>query len=479
MKRTFTTVLSTVIMCCSLANVQAQTISTIAGTGVSGFSGDGGPATAAQLNLPWGMALDKAQNLYVTDCSNNRVRMISTSGVITTIAGTGVSGYGGDGGPATTAQFQGVSGIAIDKYGNIFLSENTGHRIRKIDPAGIITTYAGSVSGFGGDGGAATAAKISSPNEVAVDTFGNVYIPDQSNNRVRKVTTSGIISTIAGTSSSGYSGDGGAATNAKMFLPNDIVVSPSGDVYVAENINNVIRMITPAGIISTFAGTNILGFSGDGGPATAAKVHGLAGLCLNGAGEMLLCDQDNQRIRKIDASGIINTIAGTGVSGFSGDGGMATSANIKRPNKVIEDKFGNIYIADMDNHRIRKITAVPIPNVAPAFVDGSTKTVFACQGVATDISYMFSITDPDLAQTETWSAGTAPAHGSLAASYTTTSTGGTLIPTGIIYTPAGTYSGTDVFTVEISDGTATIIATVNVTVNPMPSIGVITGIDSV
>lgn len=477
MKKTITTILSTVTMCCFLANGQAQTISTIAGTGVAGFSGDGGSATAADIKYPWGIALDKAQNLYFTDNGNNRVRMINTTtGVITSIAGTGSSGSSGDGGPATAATFQGVSGIAIDKFGNIFLSENKGHRIRKIDPAGIISTYAGSIAGFGGDGGPATAAKITSPNEVAVDTFGNVYIPDQSNNRVRMVNTSGIISTIAGIGVGGYSGDGGPATSAKISIPNDIFVAQNGSVFIAENTNAVVRMINTSGIISTFAGTGIVGFSGDGSPATSAKMNGLAGIYLNKFVEMLVCDQDNNRIRKVDASGIINTIAGTGTPGYSGDGGMATATNLYRPNKVIQDIYGNIYIADLENNRIRKINNT---NNLPAFLDGTTKPLALCQGSTANYSSLVSVSDVDIAQTETWSAGTAPSHGTISSSYSAISTGGTLTPVGLTYTPVSSFAGLDTFVIQLSDGTSTIFDTIYVTVNAKPDAGIIIGNDSI
>jgi len=473
MKKTF--ILISALVCAFTNSSKAQTISTIAGTGVKSFSGDSGPATAADIHAPWGVATDASGNVYFTDYYNYRVRKISTSGIISTIAGTGTPGFSGDGGPATLAQFESVAGVCVDKTGNIYISENLGHRIRKIDVGGIITTVAGNgTAGSTGDGGPAIIAEISNPNEVFVDGTGNVYIPDQGG-RVRKVNTSGIISTIAGTGVGGYSGDGGPATLAKISLPNDVYVDAAGNVYFAEYINNVIRKVNTSGIISTIAGTSVGGYSGDGGPATAAKLKGPAGVDMIG-GEIIFCDAENSVIRKINATGIISTIAGTGVKTYTGDGGPATAYALNRPNKSAHDAAGNIYIADIDNDRIRKITSA---NNLPAFLDGTTKPLMLCQGSSVNYSSLVSVSDVDVAQTETWSTGTAPSHGTIISSYSAVSTGGTLTPVGLTYTPVSTFAGLDTFVIQLSDGTSTIFDTIYVTVNVKPDAGIIKGYDSV
>ncbi len=465
------------VLVCALTNSStAQTISTIAGTGVKSFSGDSGPATAADMHAPWGVATDASGNVYLTDCLNNRVRKISTAGIITTIAGTGTSGYGGDGGPATAALFKGVAGVCVDKSGNVYISENSGQRIRKIDVSGIITTIAGTgIAGSTGDGGPATLAQIGNPNEVFVDGYGNVYIPDQGGARIRKVNTAGIISTIAGSGTTGYSGDGGPATLAKINLPNDVYADAAGNVYFAEYINNVIRKVNTAGVISTIAGTGTAGYSGDGGPATSAKLKGPAGVDMVG-GEIVFCDAENSVLRKINAAGIISTIAGTGVKTYTGDGTPATAYALNRPNKSAHDAAGNIYIADIDNDRIRKITST---NNAPAFLDGTTKPLALCQGSTANYSSLVSVSDVDVAQTETWSTGTAPSHGTISSSYSAVSTGGTLTPVGLTYTPVSSFAGLDTFVIQLSDGTSTIFDTIYVTVNVKPDAGLIIGSDSI
>lgn len=478
MKKTITTILRTVTMCCFLANGQAQTISTIAGTGVAGFSGDGGSATAADIKYPWGISINRGGDLFFSDNGNYRIRKISIAGIITTIAGTGVSGFAGDGGPATSAEFKGVAGVAADKFGNIYVSDNLDHRIRKIDAAGNISTVAGTgLPGSSGDGGPATAAQISGPNEVAVDTFGNVYIPDQGSHRIRKINTSGIITTIVGTGVIGWTGDGGLATAAEIDFPNDISVDDAGNIYFTDHGYHIVRKVNTAGVISTIAGVGTSGFFGDGGPATNAKMYHVGGVAAYNSGEVIFCDVDNNRLRKIDAAGIITTIAGNGTPGYIGDGMAATATQLNRPHKPVYDKYGNIYITDINNSRIRKITA--LPNVAPAFVDGSTKTLSVCQGIAKDISYMFAITDPDIAQTETWSTGTAPSHGTISSSYSAISTGGTLTPVGLTYTPVSSFAGLDTFVIQLSDGTSTIFDTIYVTVNAKPDAGIIIGNDSI
>jgi len=476
MKKTF--YLICIFFLLNVFHTQAQIIVTIAGTGSSGHTGDGGPATAATMSYPWGVAVDDSLNVYFTDNGNNCVRKINSVGVISTFAGSGISGYFGDGGPATAAQFKGVAGVAVDKFGNVFVSENIGQRIRKIDPSGIITTYAGTgTAGYSGDGGPATLAQVGSPNEVSVDTFGNVYIPDQGSNRIRKISTAGIITCIAGSGSAGYSGDGFAATLATMSLPNDVAVDGVGNVYFSENNNAVIRKINTAGIISTAAGTGVTGFAGDGFPATTAQLHHPGGVDAYLNGQVTFCDVDNFRLRKIDVStGIISTFAGTGIGGYTGDGMAPTATELNRPNKLTHDKYGNIYIADINNNRVRKI--IPFNHV-PVLVDGTLESLQICQGATDSINSVLAVTDLDTMQILTWSVALAPLHGSLTASYTTLSTGALLTPIGLSYTASASYSGSDMFVVQISDGLSSVTDTINVTINPLPPAGTISGIDSI
>ncbi len=335
----------------------AQTIITIAGNGTQGYSGDGGSAISAKLDHPEGVAIDVAGNLYIADLSNHVIRKVNTSGIISTFAGTGTAGYSGDGGPATSAKLFSPRGVAIDAAGNLYIAELINHVIRKINTSGIISTFAGtSTAGYSGDGGPATSAKLYLPASVAIDAIGNIYFTDHGNNVVRKVNTSGIISTIAGTGTAGYSGDGGSATSAKLNEPTGLDIDALGNVYIADYINNVVRKINTSGIISTFAGTGIAGYSGDGGPATSAKLYWPAGIAVDAFGNLYISDVNNSVIRKVNTSGIISTFAGTGIIGYSGDGGLATMAQLSSClSGLAIDIAGNLYIADRDNNVIREV----------------------------------------------------------------------------------------------------------------------------
>ncbi|MCD6013708.1 MAG: hypothetical protein K0Q79_3570 [Flavipsychrobacter sp.] len=339
----------------------AQIITTIAGSGATTSStGDGGPATAATMGRLFGLARDVSGNIYISDYTNGRIRKVNTSGVITTFAGNGSGSSSGDGGPATAAGLDGPSELGL--YGsNLYIAEHDASRVRKINLiTGIITTYAGTgTNGYSGDGGPATAAQISQPYGIGVDNAGNVYIPDQHTHRMRKVDTFGIITTFAGTGVAGYSGDGGPATAANIHLADDIKCDTAGNLYFCDFLNNAVRKISLSGIITTIAGTGVVGYSGDGGPATAAQLHGPCAVIPDLYGNIYIGDADNHRLRMINPAGVISTVAGTGTMGFSGDGGYAVLAQVNRPNDMIFDAAGDLYFCDLDNHRVRKISPPP------------------------------------------------------------------------------------------------------------------------
>ena len=335
---------------------RAQIISTIAGNGTGWYSGDGGQATAATLNQPFGVAVAAAGNMYIADYNNSVIRKVSTAGIISTIAGNGTAGYSGDGSAATAAQLNNPTGLALDAIGNVYIADWGNSVIRKVNTAGIISTYAGNgTAAYTGDGGQATAAALADPTGVAVDAAGNVYIADYSNNRIRKVSTAGIISTIAGNGTGAYTGDGGQATAATLNSPYGVAVDAVGNMYIADWGNSVIRKVSAASIINTIAGTGTAAYSGDGGQATAATLNNPQGVAFDASGNVYIADRNNSRIRKVSTAGIIGTYAGNGTFGYTGDGGQATAAALAVPNGVAVDAAGNMYIADMGNNRIRKV----------------------------------------------------------------------------------------------------------------------------
>ena len=361
--------------CCSTNySCTSGNILTIAGSGPSipgqqRYSGDGGQALCAGLCYPMGVAFDASGNMYIADENDARIRkVVLSTGIITTIAGNGLWGYTGDGGPATAASMHYPWGIVTDGSSNLYIPEYGNNVIRKVNTStGIISTYAGKgTAGFSGDGGQATNAEFNNPDAVAIDASGNLYITDLWNERIRKITMStGIITTIAGNGTGGFSGDGGPATSAEINAPQGIATDGSGNVYICDLFNNRVRKINVSdGIITTIAGNGPSGgagsFSGDGGPATAAGLYYPQGVAVDGSGNVYIVDQYNQRIRKVNSSGIISTFAGTGFGapisgGFTGDGGPATNAELYAPWAITVDSAGNVFISDTFNNRIREV----------------------------------------------------------------------------------------------------------------------------
>ena len=337
-------------------------LSTFAGNGLFKFAGDGGQATSANLNAPVSAVMDSSGNLFVMDSGNAVIRKVNSSGVISTIAGNHNFGFAGDGGtPASAGELSNnPSYSAVDSAGNLYFSDESGNRIRKIDTNGNITTLAGDGNCcYSGDGGPAVGASINTPAQLAFDPAGNLYFADRSNQRIRKVDLSGNITTVAGTGVAGYSGDGGLAINAQLAYPEGLGFDSAGNLFISEpGTNNRIRMVSPSGIITTIAGTGVAGYFGDGGAATSAMVNYPTGIAVDPAGNVFFVDRNNLRIRKIDRFGNIFTVAGNGTCCYSGDGGSATSARINYGWGLFIDSAGSLYYGDQNNDRIRKIAGI-------------------------------------------------------------------------------------------------------------------------
>ena len=339
-------------------------ITTVAGSGLFGFYGDNGPAARAAFALPHGVAVDSAGNIYISDTLNNRIRKVAKDGTVTTIAGSNLTGSGGDNGQAGFASLNRPAGIAVDRSGNVYFADSGNNRVRRVSTQGIIATVAGNgANGFAGDNGPAVSAQLSDPEDVAIDAAGNIYIADTENHRIRKVSPEGIITTVAG--SDPAAGDGGPATSALLFQPSGVAVDASGNTYISDKLNNRVRRITKAGVITTIAGTGAAGYAGDGGSATRAQLNHPEGLAFDAAGNLYIADTANNVIRRVTTSGVISTVAGTGEYGNKGDSGAATAAQLANPNAVALDSAGKLYIADSANNRVRFVdTSGVIRNLA-------------------------------------------------------------------------------------------------------------------
>jgi gliding motility-associated-like protein len=392
MKKIIHLMLGLSLVCTSQA--QSYIINTIIGDGTMGYSGNGGPATAAGLNYPYAVAIDDTGNIYVADMNNNRIRKVNTNGIISEFAGNGVAGYGGDGGPATAAELKSPTDVIIDHSGNIYIADMMNERVRVINTNGIISTFAGTgLPGYNGDGIPATSAELYHPYFVALDDSGNIFISDQTNNRVRKVNLKGIILTVVGNGVAGQSGDGGPATIAEINEPLGLAVDRYYNLYVVDEVDEQIRKVNTNGIISVFAGNGTTGFAGDGGPATAAEFFDVWSITADRSGNFYVSDFANERIRKIDKNDTITTIAGCGINGFGGDGGPATAAKFDDPGPVSLDDSGNIYIPDVGNNRIRELRMICTTTI-PVSISGITSIYIGDSAVLTvsspSTSYIWS-----------------------------------------------------------------------------------------
>jgi hypothetical protein len=381
-------------------------ISTYAGNGTAGYSGDDGPALDAAFQYPYGVAVDSSGNLYIADKLNNAIRKVTSSGTISTYAGNGTLGYSGDGGQARDAKLNNPGGLALDSNGNLYIADTENNVVREVSPAGIISTVAGNGSGgFSGDQGPATSAELLGPSGVTVDASGDLYIADSVNNRIR-VVSNGVIKTIAGNGNYGFSGDGGPAVSAELATPYGVALDTGGKLYIADYLNNRIRIVSASGVITTYAGNGTEGYSGDNGPATSAELFYPSSVALDKSGNLYISDIYNQRIRMVTSQGIIHTVAGDGTAGFGGDGGSATLAELNHPAAVALDSSGNLYIADANNQRVRVVgsstPAVETPVFSPpggSYSSAQSVTIMDSTPGAT-IYYTTDGTTPTTSSTE-------------------------------------------------------------------------------
>lgn len=455
---------------------QGQYISTYAGSGMAGYTGDAGNATLATLDSPTTLAMDGGGNLYINDQFNNCVRKVTPSGIISTVAGNGSFGFSGDNGPAVSATLGLNWGMTVDAAGNIYIADQSNHRVRKVNTAGIITTIAGTgTPGYSGDGGQATAARFKRPIGIAVDNNGNVFVGDADTSCVRKITPGGIITTYAGNSLYGFSGDGGQATAARLSVVFGLATDAAGNLYICDGDNNRIRMVNTAGIINTIAGNGAPpGFAGDGMLAVNASLYQPLAVSVTSSGVVYFSDCKNHRVRKINKSGIISTIAGTGLPGYNGDGIPATTAQLSVPIGVAVDTLENVYVSDMLNVRIRKI------NNVLSFVKADDENLAVCENSGpVPINDILAVRDINAGYTDIWTLDTPPTHGNAIVGFSAISTGGVIIPSGLTYEPAMGYTGPDSFTVKVTNSLSSDIIKIYVSVDPLLSPGVIIGGSSV
>jgi trimeric autotransporter adhesin len=370
------------LACCTFFtnDLKAQKVYTLAGTGVQGYAGEDSVATdiAVKINTPSQIAIDTAGNIIFADKNNAVVRRVNMrTGRIRTIAGNGTAGYSGDGGAATAAQLRAPVGVAVDDTGSIFISDLASQTIRRVTPLGVISTYAGvdNTPGFTGDGGPAAAANFHNPFYITVDKNRNLYIADTTNNLIRKIDPTGTISTVAGSGTAGYSGDGGPATAARLHWPTSVAADTLGNLYIMDSRNNAVRKVNSSGIITSIAGNPSIGavswgYTGDGGQATSAQLNYPIDLAVDKYGNVFIADINNDAIRMVTADGRIKTVAGCHVRGFNHDSNLATNTQFYAITAV-KERNGILYISDSGNSRVRYMSLMKLGITETAFNDGN------------------------------------------------------------------------------------------------------------
>ncbi len=362
------------------------------------ITSNGSEATDVSLSQPSGLAFDSAGDLFVADTNDSQILEVNVAGVLSVVAGTGQQGFGGDNGPATSAQLDSPLGVAVDSSGNIYIADTHNNRVREVS-GGTITTIAGTATpGFSGDGGVATTAQLSYPSAVAVDSKFNVYIADQNNNRIREI-INGTINTIAGNGQQGYSGDGGAAINAALNLPGGVAVDSSFNIYIADTNNNSVRLVTfSTGNITTIAGTGVPGYNGDG-TGTSIELDRPIGVAVDSSGNIYIADSDNNRIREL-SGGTIATISGSGVQGDSGDTGLSTNASLDTPHAVAAYN-GEVAFADTQNNQVEAVNSGTLNTIAGTPVKGTETLTLGSMTTTVYGSGMLTATLSDSGKTGT------------------------------------------------------------------------------